>query len=89
MSKPIFEETKFVAAVLNEYYANNYTNYSIIYDKYFNIVLETYDNKELLERYCTNEEIEEAKECYKSNYIESKLNLVLFNIILNAIVKKN
>jgi uncharacterized membrane protein len=89
MSKPIFEETKFVADVLNEYYANNYTNYSIIYDKYFNIVLETYDNKELLERYCTNEEIEEAKECYKSNYIESKLNLVLFNIILNAIVKKN
>ncbi len=89
MSKPIFEETKFVAAVLNEYYANNYTNYSIIYDKYFNIVIETYDNKELLERYCTNEEIEEAKECYKSNYIESKLNLVLFNIILNAIVKKN
>jgi len=89
MSKPVFEETKFVAAVLNEYYANNYTNYSIIYDKYFNIVIETYDNKELLERYCTNEEIEEAKECYKSNYIESKLNLVLFNIILNAIVKKN
>jgi|688.fasta_scaffold2342818_2 hypothetical protein len=89
MSKPIFEETKFVADVLNEYYANNYTNYSIIYDKYFNIVLETYDNKELLERYCTYEEIEEAKECYKSNYIESKLNLVLFNIILNAIVKKN
>lgn len=88
MSIPIFDETKFVNDILNEYYANNYTNYSNIYDKYFNIVIETYDIEQLLINYCTTDEIEDAKERYKSNYIEVKLNLILFNILLNAIVKK-
>jgi hypothetical protein len=88
MVKPIFNESKFVTDILTEYYANNYTNYSNIYDKYFNIVIETYDIEQLLINYCTTDEIEDAKERYKSNYIEAKLNLILFNIVLNAIVKK-
>jgi len=88
MVKPIFNESKFVTDILTEYYANNYTNYSNIYDKYFNIVIETYDIEQLLINYCTTDEIEDAKERYKYNYIEAKLNLILFNIVLNAIVKK-
>lgn len=89
MSIPIFDESNFVTNILNEYYANNYTDYSIIYDKYFNIVVDTYDIEQLLKNYCTIEEIDDAKERYKSNYIEAKLNLVLFNIVLNAIGKKD
>ena len=56
MVKPIFNESKFVTDILTEYYANNYTNYSNIYDKYFNIVIETYDIEQLLINYCTTDE---------------------------------
>jgi hypothetical protein len=83
----LFDETTFVSNIIEEYYASDMIDSCInTFDKYFNIVIETYDNKELLESYCTINEIENAKHQYGANYIITKLHLVLFIIVVNSIM---
>ena len=85
----LFDETTFISNIIDEYYAGNMNESCMnTFDKYFNIVIETYNIKELLESYCKTSEIEDAKFRYGDNYIIAKLNIVLFRIVLNAIMNK-
>jgi len=86
MTSPIFDETRFVADILDEYYENDMNDScAIIFEKHFNVMVERYDIKEIIKSYCSTVEIEDARERYSTNYIEAKLNLVLFDIVINAI----
>jgi hypothetical protein len=85
----LFDETTFISNIIDEYYASDMNDSCITtFDKYFNIVIETYNNKELLESYCKTSEIEDAKLRYGENYIVDKLHIILFAIVLTAIMNK-
>ena len=42
--------------------------------------------KVLLKKYCTKEEIKDAKYRFKENYVELKLSLILYHKFINALI---
>lgn len=85
-----FDETSFIKEVLNNYI--NYNNYnqdlSIIYDNHFNNIIKKYNITDIFNLYIKEIDIEDAKYRYGNNYINIKLNLILYSKIINYIYDK-
>jgi hypothetical protein len=82
-----FDFRKFRKAILNEFIDSEDRNCTAIFDKHFALVVEKYDIEVILNRYCTKQEIISANCRYGSEYLEKQLNIVLFEKIMDAIVK--
>ena len=82
-----FDFRKFRKAILNEFIDSEDRNCTAIFDKHFALVVEKYDIEVILNRYCTKQEIISAHCRYGSEYLEKQLNIVLFEKIMDAIVK--
>jgi hypothetical protein len=87
-----FDEDKFIKEIVNFYINNdisyNHKNYSLFFDIFFTKMTKAHNCKLILENYCTKEEIEDAKERYKDDYVELKLSLILYNKFLNTLYKE-
>ena len=86
----IFNEDIFINEIVN-FYINNISynnNYSLFFDNYFVKMTKKYNCKLILKSYCTKEEIEDAKERYKKDYVELKLSLILYHKFINALTCK-
>jgi len=86
--KLIFDEDKFINKIVKFYLYNDINNYSLVFDIFFIELIKTTDCKQLLEIYCTKEEIEDAKYRFKDNYVELKLSLVLYQKFINSLIDK-
>ena len=94
-----FDETTFINNIVNYYLNNNYyydkniiininNNYSLIFDIFFIKMTKTNNCKVLLKKYCTIEEIKDAKYRFKENYVELKLSLILYHKFINALINR-
>ena len=92
-----FDENKFINIIVNFYLNNNYyydenivininNNYSLIFDIFFIKMTKKNNCKVLLKKYCTKEEIKDAKYRFKENYVELKLSLILYHKFINALI---
>jgi len=79
-----FNEITFIKAILNESTNNNYSN---IFDKHFNNLVKTENIEEIFNLYLEEIDIEDIKCRYGKNYIEIKLDLILYTKLLNYMVK--
>jgi hypothetical protein len=79
-----FNEITFIKDILNESSDNNYSN---IFDKHFNNLVKTKNIEEIFNLYLEEIDIEDVKCRYGKNYIEIKLNLILYTKLLNYVVK--
>lgn len=86
--KIFFDEYEFINNIINFYLNNDYyqNDFSLVFDIFFIELIKTNHCKQLLEIYCTKEEIEDAKYRFKDNYIELKLSLILYQKFINALV---
>jgi hypothetical protein len=92
-----FEEDKFINEIVNFYIQNDISyhdkksflklneNYSVYFDIYFIKMTKSHNCKLILESYCSKEEIEDAKERFKNDYVELKLSLILYHKFLNEL----
>jgi hypothetical protein len=84
----LFNEKKFIKEVINDYLNSDNQDYSIIYDNHYNKLIKTYDIKDVFQLYITEIDIEDAKYRYGNDYIDIKLNLILYSKLINYISDK-
>lgn len=96
----IFNEDNFINEIVNFYIINDISyyhpksfllrneNYSLFFDFFFTKMTKTHNCKLILKSYCTKEEIKDAKERYKNDYIELKLSLILYHKFINKLRQK-
>jgi hypothetical protein len=83
-----FNEAIFIKEVIKDYIKSNNSDCSIIYDNHYNNLIKTYDIKDIFQLYLTEIDLEDAKYRYGNNYIEIKLNLILYSKVINYIIDK-
>lgn len=88
MTVYIFELRKFINPIINELKESKNKNCCDIFDRHFEKLVENYDLEVILDRYCTPMEIKSAKIRYGSDYLEKKLNIILFEKVLAAIERQ-
>jgi hypothetical protein len=86
-SFPVFEIRKFINPILDELMESKSKDCCEIFERHFEKLVEHYDLEVILDRYCTPREITSAKCRYGSDYLEKKVNIVLFEKLLNAITR--
>jgi hypothetical protein len=84
----LFNEKKFIKEVINDYLNSDNQDYSIIYDNHYNKLIKTYDIKDIFQLYINEIDIEDAKYRYGNDYIDIKLNLILYSRLINYISDK-
>jgi hypothetical protein len=84
----LFNEKKFIKEVINDYLNSDNQDYSIIYDNHYNNLIKTYDIKDIFQLYINEIDIEDAKYRYGNDYIDIKLNLILYSKLINYISDK-
>lgn len=81
-----FNETIFIKEVIKDYIKSNNNDYSITYDNHYNNLIKTYDIKDIFQLYLGEIDLEDAKYRYGNNYIEIKLNLILYSKFINFMI---
>jgi hypothetical protein len=89
VSYPIFELRKFINPILDELAEGENKDCCTIFDKHFQELVKNFNLEVILNRYCSSREIKSAKYRYCCDYIEKKLNIVLFQKVLKAIEKQH
>jgi hypothetical protein len=84
----LFNEKKFIKEVINDYLNSDNQDYSIIYDNHYNKLIKTYDIKDIFQLYINEIDIEDSKYRYGNDYIDIKLNLILYSRLINYISDK-
>jgi hypothetical protein len=84
----LFNEKKFIKEVINDYLNSDNQDYSIIYDNHYNNLIKTYDIKDIFQLYINEIDLEDAKYRYGNDYIDIKLNLILYSKLINYISDK-
>lgn len=82
-----FNENFFIKEILKDCIKNNELDYSKIYDIHFNKLVKTSNIKEIFNLYLDEIDLEDVKYRYGKNYIEIKLNLILYTRLINYIIK--
>jgi len=83
-----FNETVFIKEIIKDYINSDNHDYSIIYDNHYNNLIKTYDIKDIFQLYINEIDLEDAKYRYGDNYIDIKLNLILYSKLVNYIISK-
>jgi len=78
-----FDETVFINQILIDYINSDNLDYSIIYDNHYNNLIKKYDIKDIFQLYINEIDLEDAKYRYGDNYIDIKLNLILYSKFIN------
>lgn len=84
----LFDETIFINEVIKDYIKSSDNDCSYIYDKHYNKLIRTYDIKDVFYLYINEIDLEDAKYRYGDNYIDIKLNLILYSKVINYIYEK-
>jgi hypothetical protein len=84
----LFNEKKFIKEVINDYLNSDNQDYSIIYDNHYNNLIKTYDIKDIFQLYINEIDLEDAKYRYGNDYIDIKLNLILYSKLINYMFDK-
>jgi hypothetical protein len=84
----LFNEKKFIKEVINDYLNSDNQDYSIIYDNHYNNLIKTYDIKDIFQLYINEIDLEDSKYRYGNDYIDIKLNLILYSRLINYISDK-
>lgn len=88
VSYPVFEFRKFANPILSELEESTDKNCSEIFDRHFERLVENYDLELILRQYCNLREIKSAKCRYCCDYVEKKVNILLFEKILKTIERQ-
>jgi hypothetical protein len=80
-----FDETVFINEIIIDYINSDNNNYSIIYDKHYNNLIKKYNINDIFQLYINEIDLEDAKYRYGDNYIDIKLNLILYSKFINAL----
>ncbi len=78
-----FDETVFINEIIIDYINGDNHDYSIIYDNHYNNLIKKYDIKDIFQLYINEIDLEDAKYRYGDNYIDIKLNLILYSKFIN------
>ncbi len=89
VSYPVFELRKFINPILDELMESENKDCCTIFDKHFQELVQNFNLEVILIRYCSAREIKSAKYRYCCDYVEKKVNIVLFQKVLNAIEKQH
>lgn len=86
-----FNETDFIKDIVRDYIKNNDNDYSITYNNHFNRLLQNYNIIDIYKLYLNEIDIEDSKYRYGNNYMEIKINLILYSKFINYMIdyKKN
>ena len=86
-----FNETDFIKDIVKDYINNNDNDYSITYNNHFNRLLKNYNIIDIYKLYLNEIDIEDSKYRYGNNYMEIKINLILYSKFINYMIdnKKN
>jgi hypothetical protein len=84
----LFNEKKFIKEIIKDYLNSDNQDYSIIYDNHYNNLIKKYDIKDVFELYINEIDLEDAKYRYGNNYIDIKLNLILYSKLINYMINK-
>ena len=82
VSYPVFELRKFINPILDELMESENKDCCAIFDKHFQELVKNFNLEVILTRY------KSAKNRYCCDYVEKKVNIVLFQKVLNAIEKQ-
>jgi len=87
----VFNETDFIKDIVKDYINNNDNDYSITYNNHFNRLLKNYNIIDIYKLYLNEIDIEDSKYRYGNNYMEIKINLILYSKFINYMIdnKKN
>ena len=87
----VFNETDFIKDIVRDYINNNDNDYSITYNNHFNNLLKNYNIIDIYKLYLNEIDIEDSKYRYGNNYMEIKINLILYSKFINYMIdnKKN
>ena len=85
----LFNETVFIKEVIKDYIKSSDSDCSYVYDNHYNNLLRNYDIKDVFNLYINEIDLEDAKYRYGDNYIDIKLNLILYSKVINYIYEKN
>jgi hypothetical protein len=66
----------------------NDNNYSKIYDNHYNNLVKTKNIEEIFNLYLDEIDLEDIKYRYGKNYMDIKLNLILYTKFINYIIEK-
>jgi len=88
VSYPVFELRKFINPILDELMESENKDCCEIFEKHFQELVKNFNLEIILNRYCSLREIKSAKFRYCSDYVEKKVNIVLFQKVLKAIEKQ-
>lgn len=83
-----FNETVFIRNVINDYINSNDTDCSITYNKHFEYLIKNNNIIDIFNLYINEIDIEDSKYRYGNNYIEIKINLILYSKVINYIIDK-
>ena len=75
----VFNETDFINDIVKDYINNNDNDYSITYNNHFNRLLNNYNIIDIYKLYLNEIDIEDSKYRYGNNYMEIKINLILYS----------
>ena len=84
----LFNETIFIKEVIKDYIKSNNNDCSVIYDNHYNKLIKNYDIKDVFNLYINEIDLEDVKYRYGDNYIDIKLNLILYSKVINYIIDK-
>ena len=86
-----FNETDFIKDIVRDYIKSNDNDYSITYNNHFNRLLKNYNIIDIYKLYLNEIDIEDSKYRYGNNYMEIKINLILYSKFINYMIdnKKN
>ena len=86
-----FNETDFIKDIVKDYINNNDNDYSITYNNHFNNLIKNYNIIDIYKLYLNEIDIEDSKYRYGNNYMEIKINLILYSKFINYMIdnKKN
>ncbi len=87
----LFDENEFIKEVIKDYINNSNSSNndcSYIYDNHYNKLIKTYDINDIFHLYINEIDLEDSKYRYGDNYIDIKLNLILYSKVINYIYDK-
>ena len=86
-----FNETNFIKDIVRDYIKSNDNDCSITYNNHFNNLITNYNIIDIYKLYLNEIDIEDSKYRYGNNYMEIKINLILYSKFINYMIdnKKN
>jgi len=82
-----FNENLFIKEILKDCIKKNEIDYSKIYDNHYNNLVKTKNIEEIFNLYLDEIDLEDVKYRYGKNYMDIKLNLILYTKFINYIIK--